>query len=90
MNMFGFTPDYFKHSDEFFIRFLRENATELKAEFYVALVIDYLIKNHLSTMRVLPTSAVWFGVTYKEDRPMVVERLRELAASGEYPEHLWK
>ncbi len=89
MNMFGFTPDYFDYSEEYFKEFLRENSGNLKAEFYIPLMVDRLIKTGVATMRVLPTDAVWFGVTYKEDRPLVVDRIRALIAKGEYPERLW-
>ncbi len=91
MNMFGFTPDYFVHSEDFFRTFLREVAPgNIKAEFYIPLMVDNLIKRGVSTMRVLPTDSVWFGVTYKEDKPMVEARLRELVDAGEYPASLWK
>ena len=90
MNMFGFTPDYFVHSEEFFRTFLTGNAGNLKAEFYIPLMVDHLIQNGTAEMRVLPTDSVWFGVTYKEDKPMVMERIRSLIAAGEYPEKLWK
>ena len=89
MNMFGFTPDYFRHSEEFFRKFLHNTAGNLKAEFFIPLMVDDLIKRGVSTMRVLPTDSVWFGVTYKEDKPMVEERIRELIAEGEYPKNLW-
>jgi hypothetical protein len=89
MNMFGFTPDYFAHSDKFFRTFLSANAGNPKAEFYIPLMVDELIKTSTASMRVLPTSAVWFGVTYKADKPLVEERLRTLVAAGEYPANLW-
>jgi hypothetical protein len=89
MNMFGFTPDYFAHSDAFFRTFLTSNAGNVKAEFYIPLMVDTLIKRGTASMRVLPTSAVWFGVTYKADKPMVEERLRALISAGEYPSSLW-
>jgi hypothetical protein len=90
MNMFGFTPDYFTHSNDYFKTFLNDSAGNLKAEFYIPLMVDTLIKRGTSSMRVLPTDAVWFGVTYKADKPMVEERIRSLVAAGEYPSNLWK
>jgi hypothetical protein len=90
MNMFGFTPDYFVHSEGYFRTFLDENAANLKAEFYIPLMVDTLIKGGVASMKVLPTDAVWFGVTYKADKPVVVERIKSLIAAGEYPENLWK
>ena len=90
MNMFGFTPDYFAHSEEYFRTFLDDSAGNLKAEFYIPLMVDTLIKRGVASMKVLPTDSVWFGVTYKADKPMVVGRIRELIDAGEYPEKLWK
>ena len=90
MNMFGFTPDYFAHSEEYFKTFLADNVGNLKSEFYIPLMVDTLIRSGVAQMKVLPTDSVWFGVTYKEDKPMVMERIRDLIASGDYPEKLWK
>ncbi|MBQ0016276.1 MAG: nucleotidyltransferase [Bacteroidales bacterium] len=84
MNLFGFTPDYFVKSEELFVAFLQERGSELKSEFYVPLAVTKLIQSGYATMRVLKTSSQWFGVTYKEDRPMVVERFRQLHEQGEY------
>ncbi|MDR2912837.1 MAG: nucleotidyltransferase [Alistipes sp.] len=89
MNMFGFTPDYFAHSENYFRTFLDANAGNLKAEFYIPLMVDTLISGGVASMRVLPTASVWFGVTYKADKPMVEERIRALIAAGEYPASLW-
>ncbi|GHV01462.1 nucleotidyltransferase [Bacteroidia bacterium] len=90
MNMFGFTPDYFAHSEEYFKTFLGENMNNPKAEFYIPTMVNRLVHNGTSTLRVLSTAAQWFGVTYKEDRPEVVARIRALVEKGEYPASLWK
>lgn len=90
MNMFGFTPDYFGHSEDYFKTFLDGAAGNLKAEFYIPLMVDTLIKRGDATMKVLPTDSVWFGVTYKADRPDVVARIQALVDAGEYPSNLWK
>ena len=84
MNLFGFTPDYFEQSERLFVEFLKERGTEMKSEFYVPLAVTKLIESGYATMRVLTTTAQWFGVTYKEDRPMVVEKFRQLHEAGEY------
>lgn len=89
MNMFGFTPDYFTHSEEYFKTFLKDNISNLKAEFYIPLMVNRLVQDGAASMKVLPTSAQWFGVTYKADKPMVVERIRRLIDDGVYPEKLW-
>ena len=89
MNMFGFTPDYFEYSDQFFIDFLKKNEEELKAEFFIPTLVNDLIVDGKIEMRVLDTTAQWFGVTYIEDRPVVVSKLKELVDKGEYPSPLF-
>lgn len=89
MNLFGFTPDYFKHSEAFFKEFLAENIDNLKSEFFIPLMVNKVISEGSATMRVLQTSSKWFGVTYKEDKPQLMQKLEELIAEGEYPRNLW-
>ena len=84
MNLFGFTPDYFAKSEALFVDFLREHGSELKSEYYIPFAVNTFIANGTATMTVLKTTAQWFGVTYKEDRPMVVERLKNLHDQGVY------
>ena len=90
MNMWGFTPDYFRYSEEMFRRFLAEHIDEPKSEFYIPTVVNDLIVKGKASVEVLDTTAKWFGVTYAEDRPGVVSKIRALVAAGEYPEKLWK
>lgn len=90
MNMFGFTPDYFGYSEEYFKTFLTENMANLKSEFYIPTMVNKLIGEGTAKLKVLTTSSQWFGVTYKADRPAVVERLNKLIADGVYPQYLWK
>ncbi len=90
MNMWGFTPDYFKHSDEYFGEFLKNNTENLKAEYFIPYVIDKLIQEKKADVKVLDTPEKWFGVTYAEDRPTVVAKIKELVESGVYPSPLWK
>ncbi|MBR6757633.1 MAG: nucleotidyltransferase [Bacteroidaceae bacterium] len=89
MNMWGFTPDYFVHSDEAFVEFLNENIGNLKSEFYIPFVVNNLIKRGTSTVEVLDTTAAWFGVTYAQDRPSVVAKIQALVDAGEYPDKLF-
>lgn len=84
MNLFGFTPDYFAESDKLFVEFLKEHGNEMKSEYYIPFAVNTFISNGYAKVRVLKTSAQWFGVTYKEDRPMVVERLRKMHDQGIY------
>ncbi len=89
MNMWGFTPEYFQYSEEQFIDFLRQNGENPKAEFFIPLVVNNLIVNKKAKVKVLDTPSKWFGVTYAEDRPMVVAKIQELINQGEYPEKLF-
>lgn len=84
MNLFGFTPDYFAESEKLFVEFLKTRGTEMKSEYYIPFAVNTFLNNGYATMRVLKTTAQWFGVTYKEDRPMVVERLKQLHDKGVY------
>lgn len=88
MNFWGFTPDYFKYSEDYFRNFLSDpkNMENLKSEFFIPLMVDHLIKNGQATCEVLDTTSKWFGVTYPEDRPEVVAKLAKLHADGQYPE----
>lgn len=87
MNFWGFTPDYFQHSEEYFKVFLSDpkNQANLKSEFFIPLMMDHLIKTGQATCEVLDTTSKWFGVTYPEDRPAVVEKFKKLGEEGQYP-----
>ena len=89
MNMWGFTPEYFQYSEAAFRAFLTEHGQELKSEFYIPTLVNQLIGEGKATCKVLDTPSKWFGVTYAEDRPQVVEKIRQLIAAGEYPEKLF-
>ena len=89
MNMFGFKPSYFDHFDNEFTAFLTNHGTELKSEFYIPTLLDTLIKTGRVNLKVLESESDWFGVTYQDDKPFVVERINKLVASGAYPEKLW-
>ena len=90
MNFFGFTPDYFRHSESFFKEFLSENIDNLKSEFYIPRMVNKVINDGTATMKVLSTRADWFGVTYKEDKPQLVANIEELIEAGVYPRNLWE
>ncbi len=91
MNFWGFTPDYFKHSEHLFRRFLDapESKTNLKAEFFIPLMVDKLINEGSATVKVLDTTSKWFGVTYAADRPDTVARIQKLVDEGVYPSPLF-
>ncbi|MHB9140534.1 MAG: nucleotidyltransferase family protein [Paludibacter sp.] len=90
MNMWGFTPDYFDYSLDYFKEFLAENGQKLKSEFYIPLAVNNLIVKHKAACKVLDTPSKWFGVTYAEDRSQVVLKINELVRKGIYPEKLFK
>jgi len=90
MNFWGFTPEYFKQTESMFIDFVKTNSDNLKAEFYIPSAIDKLINSSKANVKVLRSSAKWFGVTYKEDKPVVIEKLAQLIKAGVYPAQLWK
>jgi len=89
MNMWGFTPDYFQYSEDAFKTFLVENESKLKAEYFIPLVVNNLIVDGKVTCKVLDTPSKWFGVTYAEDRSMVVDKIKSLIEEGIYPAKLW-
>ena len=89
MNFWGFTPDYFKYSEEQFVDFLKENIDKPKAEFFIPLVVDKLINSGKATCEVLDTTAKWFGVTYAADRQATVDKIQSLVDAGEYPNNLF-
>ena len=91
MNMWGFTPDYFTHSEEYFKTFLSDpaNMANPKAEFFIPLMVNKLINDGTATVKVLDTTSKWFGVTYAADRQSVVDKIQTLVNEGVYPEKLW-
>ena len=89
MNMWGFTPDYFVHTEKAFIEFLQKNASELKSEFYIPTVVNDLITSGTVTLKVEKTPSKWFGVTYAADRPATIEQFKRLTDEGVYPQKLW-
>lgn len=91
MNMWGFTPDYFEYSDEYFKEFLSDakNMENLKAEFFIPLVVNNLIHEGTATVKVLDTTSKWFGVTYAADRQATVDRIKKLIEEGVYPNQLF-
>ena len=91
MNMWGFTPDYFEYSEAYFKEFLADekNRTNLKAEFFIPLMVNKLINDKTATVKVLDTTSKWFGVTYSADREGTVERIQSLVNEGVYPAKLF-
>lgn len=88
MNFWCFDPSFFNYTQQLFTEFLKEHGQELKSEFFIPIVADRFIKEG-GKIEVIPTSSLWFGVTYKEDAPYVKASLDELIKNGEYPQSLW-
>ena len=89
MNMWGFTPDVFPQLKAHFHEFLKKSGNELKSENYIPSTVNDLVVGGKARVKVLRTNDSWFGVTYREDRPRVVESIRQLITRGDYPEKLW-
>lgn len=89
MNMWGFHPSVFEHIKSGFTRFVANKQHELKAEYYIPTITNNLIRNGRAKIAMLPSPEGWFGVTYREDKPFVEERIRALTESGVYPARLW-
>ena len=88
MNLWGFTPGLFDALEARFPAWLAENGTKEKSEWYIPFVVDELIREGKADCRVLPTDSQWFGVTYREDKPFVVDAIAKLVKAGEYPANL--
>lgn len=89
LNLWGFTPALFQALEARFPAWLELNAVNPRAEWYIPFVVDELISEGAAEVEVLPTESAWFGVTYREDKPLVVEAVRKLVEAGEYPVKLW-
>jgi hypothetical protein len=89
MNCWGFTPALFAGLDAQLRTFLAERGREAKSEFYLPAAVSTMIGFGTAGVQVLPTSAAWFGVTYREDRPRTVAALAALVAAGDYPSRLF-
>ena len=89
MNFWGFTPDYFAHSEKSFVDVLNQSINVPKSEFFIPFVVSELVESGQSTVEVLRTDSKWFGITYSEDRPAVVEKFAELHRQGIYPKQLF-
>ena len=89
MNFWGFTPALFPQIKARFESFLKQSGQEQKSECYIPSTVNDLVTSGEAKVKVLRSPDSWFGVTYREDRPQVVESIRKLIAKGDYPERLW-
>ena len=89
MNFWGFYPGIFGELDEQFRRFITKNIENAGAEFYIPSVVDELVRSGKSRVLVLKTNARWFGVTYQEDKPLIIEGVKSMINKDLYPTPLW-
>lgn len=89
MNIWGFTPDLFPRLEAAFVPFLAAHAAEPGAEFVLPNIIDTMLHNREISVQVLSTEERWFGMTYREDLPLVQAAFSELAAQNVYPPNLF-
>ena len=92
MNMWGFTPSMLTELKNRFPKFLEENLEKnpLKCEYFLPSVVGELLAEEKATVQVLKSTDKWYGVTYKEDKPVVVAAIKRMKAEGLYPEYLWE
>lgn len=89
MNFWGFHPNVFNLAAEMFDEFVEKNHKNIKAEFFIPLIVNDMIQDGKGKVKVLGGGNVWFGVTYKDDKESVSSKIKALVAGGQYPEKLW-
>lgn len=89
MNFWGFMPNVFPVIKEMFDDYSVKNIDSPKAEFYIPTVMSYMIQKNIGKCKVFSSESEWFGVTYPEDKPMVMDELKKLTEKGKYPANLW-
>ncbi len=90
MNFWGMKPNVFDYLEEGFIKFLKEKGNEPKSEYFIPLLINDNIQMGRIKTKVLACDAPWFGVTYREDKPIAQREILKLIDAGVYPQKLWK
>ena len=90
MNFWGFTPSFFHFLEMGFREFMNNNGENPKAEFYIPSVVNELVRSGMTTVKLLDCREKWFGITYREDREMVVAKIQELVDQQLYPGNLWE
>jgi len=90
MNFWIFKPSFLDALESGFLNFLKEKGSELKSEFYFNIQANNMVTRGEAVTKVLNTETKWFGITYREDRPMVQDNILKLVKDGVYPDNLWK
>lgn len=89
MNFWGFSPGFFEETENQFRDFVKVNQENKKAEFFIPLVVDNLMNSGKVKVKILESNAKWMGVTYQEDKPVVIEKVQALVDAGSYPKSLY-
>lgn len=89
MNFWGFSPAFFDEAEKQFRDFVEDNRNNQKAEFFIPLVVDELMNSGKVKVKILESNAKWMGVTYREDKPVVIEKVKSLVDAGDYPKSLY-
>ena len=89
MNIWGFTPEIFKSLNEHFTDFIKINAGNIRSELFIPTVINDIVRNGKGSVKILPATDRWFGVTYREDKSAAIQHIRDLIKRGLYPDNLW-
>ena len=90
LNFWGFTPALFDQLEEGLVRFLAERGNEARAEYFLPELVSERIQASDARVTILPTSEKWFGVTYREDKPVLQQAVKDMIRRGLYPEKLWE
>jgi NDP-sugar pyrophosphorylase family protein len=90
MNLWGFHPSFFRHLEAGFKDFLEHQGTQLKSEYFITIPVSGLVETGQAKVKVLPTHDTWFGVTYKQDKPIAQRCIGRLVEDGTYPAKLWE
>ena len=89
MNCWGFQASAFPLAEEMFKSFVDKNMSNPSAEFYISLLVNEMIRQKKGRVKILSGGTTWFGVTYKEDKEEVSDKILALVKSDIYPEQLW-
>ncbi len=89
MNFWGFTPKCFEFGNQLFEKFLENNKTDIKAEFFIPSIVNKILKSNIANVEVFKTDSKWFGVTYKEDKKIAQLAIAKLKKQNIYPSKLW-
>ena len=89
MNLWGFKTSSFNFLEEEFRNFINKFGMELKSELYIPTSLDRFVRNGQISIKILMSNDKWFGVTYREDKPFVVENINNMIARGVYPAKIY-